>query len=231
MNRVNEKFVGDIIRDKRVIIVCSAPSCLENTGSFIDGHDLVVRVNNYKTKGIKNGTHFDFTPKVGTRTDIHYSFYGTSIKTDRNQLIKEGVKLCMCKCPDSKPIHSPWHEQRGKQRGIDFRWIYLQRQSYFPCPVFIPDDRRFLKWFDLLKKHVPTTGFSCVMDVLSFEPKSVHLTGFDGFSSGKHNVNETWTAKNMDDPIRHMPNLELNVIRDLYKQKKITVDNRLKSIL
>jgi len=36
----------------------------------------------------------------------------------------------------------------------------------------------------------------------------VYLTGFDFFTSGKHNVNEPWRPGQPDDPICHRPDLE-----------------------
>jgi hypothetical protein len=33
---------------KRVAIVGSGPGCLDNDPGFVDSHDVVVRVNNYK---------------------------------------------------------------------------------------------------------------------------------------------------------------------------------------
>jgi hypothetical protein len=56
---------------------------------------------------------------------------------------------------------------------------------------------------------MPTTGFAAVLDVLSFAPRAVYLTGFDGFRSRLHNVDEPHASKNPDDPYRHEPEREL----------------------
>ena len=61
IEEVKKRFYG-----KTVAIVGSAPSCIENNAGFIDGHDLVVRINNYKIDGYEN--------RVGNRTDVFYSF-------------------------------------------------------------------------------------------------------------------------------------------------------------
>lgn len=189
---VAERFHG-----KSVAIVGSGPSVLANAPGFIDSHDVVVRVNNHKCG-----------PAAGARTDVHYSFYGTSIRKDARELQREGVALCMCKLPNSKPIDSEWHERNRKPEGVDYRYIYRLRESWWFCDTFVPDDARFLAKFDLLGKHQPTTGFAAILDALECEPASVYLTGFDFFSSGVHNVNERWVARNPDDPIRHRPDLE-----------------------
>lgn len=185
-----------------VAIVGSAPCSLGNEPGFVDSHDIVVRVNNYK-----------LGEKQGYRCDIHYSFYGTSIRSLVGELIREGVTLCMCKCPNSKPIDSQWHLVNRKPEGVDYRYIYQYRAAWWFCDTFVPDDERFLKKFNLLGRHQPTTGFAAILDVLDAEPKSVYITGFDFFTSKMHNVNEAWNHKNTSDPICHRPDLELGWLR------------------
>jgi hypothetical protein len=46
------------------------------------------------------------------------------------------------------------------------------------------------------------------LDVLSFKPAAVYLTGFDFFRSNLHNVDEPWKQKNADDPFKHEPERE-----------------------
>lgn len=189
--------VAERFRGKSVAIVGSGPSVLRNAPHFVDSHDVVVRVNNYKT-----------SPESGMRTDVHYSFYGSSIRKPVVELRANGVQLCMCKLPDSKPLESEWHVRNNKPEGIDYRYIYRQRQHWWFCDTFVPDEARFLAKFELLGKHQPTTGFAAILDVLECEPASIYLTGFDFFSSGVHNVTEQWRQKNTDDPICHRPDLE-----------------------
>ncbi len=205
--------VASLLRGKTVAIVGSGPGSLDNDAGKVDGHDVVIRVNNYKT-GIAQGW----------RTDVHYSFYGNSIRKPAFALKKDGVKLCMCKCPNSKPIESEWHEKTGRQFGIDFRYIYEKRASFWFCETFVPDDAHFMLGFDLLERHIPTTGFSAILDVLECEPKSVFLTGFDFFVSGIHNVNEPWRAGNPEDPICHRPDLELAWLKENAKAYPISLD-------
>jgi len=190
--------VAERFRGRRVAIVGSGPGVLDNAPGFVDGHEVVVRVNNFKLGDAQ-----------GWRTDVFYSFFGTSIHPRADDLKEQGVKLCMCKLPNSQPLDSQWHRQRGKLVGIDYRYIYRNRASWWPAPVFIPDDARFLAKFDLLGQHQPTTGFAAILDILECEPREVYLTGFDGFSSGLHNVDERWKPGDPTDPIGHRPDLEL----------------------
>lgn len=220
MNFCDKEYARGIFEGKTVAIVGSGPSVLDNKANFIDSHDVVVRISNYK-----------IFEETGLRTDVHYSFYGNSITKSKQELIDDGVYLCMCKCPNSQPIHSPWHERNGKQKGVDFRYIYNQRANWWFCPTYVPTDDEFLAQFKLLKNHVPTTGFSAILDVLSYNPKSVYLTGFDFFSSGIHNVDEGWRKNNPQDPIGHVPHEEKRWLINNYKNYPITLDATLKRLI
>jgi len=211
-HEVAEQFAG-----KRVAIVGSAPSVLDNEPGYIDGHDLVVRVNNYKV----NST------ATGYRTDVFYSFFGTSIRKTAPELSTDGVKLLMCKCPNAHAIDSAWHRQRNKMNGVDFRYIYRNRRHWWFCDTYIPDLDSFLVKFHLLGDRVPTTGFSAILDILSFAPGEVYLTGFDFFMSGIHNVTDHWRPGRADDPIGHAPRRELMWLCQRRHEYPIKCDGRL----
>lgn len=220
MDFCSKDYVRSVFEGKRVAIVGSGPSVLDNKAGFIDSHDVVVRISNYK-----------IFEETGIRTDVHYSFYGVSITKSQKELIDDGVYLCMCKCPNSQPIDSAWHVQHGKTKGIDFRYIYEYRKNWWFCPTYVPTDDEFLEQFKLLKNHVPTTGFSAILDVLSYNPKSVYLTGFDFFTSGVHNVDESWKKNNPRDPIGHVPKEERRWLMNNYKNYLITFDYSLKKLM
>lgn len=214
-DEVRPRFAG-----KRVAVVGSAPSVLANAPGLVDGHEVIVRVNNYKTG-----------PAQGVRCDVHYAFYGSSIRKSAKDLQADGVTLCMNKCPDGKPIESEWHERNGHRRGIDFRWIYAARKSWWFCDTFVPTAERFLESFELLGRRVPTTGFAAILDVLACAPKSVYLTGFDFFTSKKHNVNERWRPGDPEDPIGHRPDLERAWLRLNARRQPLKFDTTLKKML
>lgn len=220
MRFVSFSEVAETFRGRRVAVVGSGPSCTENVPGVIDGYDVVVRVNGYKLGAGQ-----------GFKTDVHYSFYGNSIRKTAYELTRDGVSLCMCKCPDRKPIQSEWHERNGKTNGIDFRYIYAARQGFWFCDTFIPDAERFMRKVGLLGGHIPTTGFAAILDVMDCEPAELFLTGFDGFTSGLHNVNEHWRAGNPEDPIGHVPALELEWIKRHVGSSCITIDRKLRHVL
>jgi hypothetical protein len=204
---------------KRVAIVGSGPGVLDNAPGFVDGHEVVVRVNNYRT-----------SPAAGYRTDVFYSFFGGSIKKTVQELVEDGVRLCMCKCPDAKVLDSEWHRKNRKLNGTDFRYIYKDRADWWFCPTYVPGTAEFLAVFEGLGKHIPTTGFSAVLAILEHEPASIYLTGFDFFSSMVHNVNEPWRPGSPDDPIGHAPDLERAWLARI-QNETITFDPKLKNIM
>lgn len=205
---------------KRVAIVGSGPGVLDNTRGFIDGHEVVVRVNNYR-----------LSLAAGRRTDVFYSFFGSSIKKTKEELKRDGVKLCMCKCPNAHAINSEWHRKNRMMNGVDFRWIYLNRAGFWFCDTYVASLDDFLSSFYLLGGHVPTTGFSAILDVLSFKPAHVYLTGFDFFRSKKHNVSQPWRVRNPEDPIGHVPEQELAWLKENAAQYPLSFDKALARLM
>lgn len=219
MRFVSFEQVAERFKGKRVAVVGSAPSCTDNAVGFVDSHDVVVRVQNYKTGDGQ-----------GFRCDVHYAFYGHSVKKTAEELKKDGVTLCMCKLPNSKPISSAWHEKMNKPHGVDYRYIYQARAGWWFCDTFIPDDERFLAKFRMLGNHQPTTGFAAILDVLECEPKLLYITGFDFFESKTHNVDEKWREGDPNDPIRHRPDLEAKLLVKLTREHPIMLDKKLAGI-
>lgn len=205
--------VASILEGKSVAICGSGPGILKNPESFVDSFDVVVRVNNFK-----------LTRNTGYRTDVFYSYFGQAIRKTRGELQACGVRLCMAKCPDAKFMESQWHRRNGKERGVDFRWIYRERADWWFCPTYVPTLAEFMETFKLLGGHVPTTGFAAVRDVLSYKPSSIYMTGFDFFESRIHNVNERWRVINTTDPIRHRPQVERDWVRANLGNYPITMD-------
>lgn len=221
MRFVDRFHVAQRLNGRSVAIVGSGPGVLDNDSGFVDSFDVVIRVNNHRC----------FNQSTGLRTDIHYSFYGRSIRKSPHELQREGVTLCMCKCPDAFAIDSEWHRIRGRLEGVDFRRIYQRRAAWWFCDTYIPPLEDFLAHFRLLGGHIPTTGFAAVLDVLSYAPKEIYLTGFDFFRSRIHNVNEPWRGKNNDDPICHVPEREFEWLKERIKTYPIKCDRTLAEMM
>jgi hypothetical protein len=212
--------VLDFFKGKSVAIVGGSPNALDNKVGFIDSHDIVVRVNNYK-----------LFPQTGHRTDVFYSYFGGAIKKTVKELMLDGVKLCMAKCPNTQFIKSEWHFRNNKMNGVDFRYIYRMRDGWWFCDTYVAKVDEFLAVFNMLDKHIPTTGFNAIYDVLKYKPKSVYITGFDFFESGFHNVNERWAKMNPKDPIGHRPDLEKAWLKNNINKYPIILDKHLQKVL
>jgi hypothetical protein len=197
MNFLTRQETAERFAGKTVAIVGSGPGVLDNEIGFIDSHDIVVRVNNYK-----------IFPQTGGKVDVYYSFFGSSVHIGRDALVKAGCTLCMCKLPNGAPLKSAWHVG-ARSVGVDFRYVYKNRSAFWFCDTYVPDAESYLEKFYLIGGRHPTTGFCAILDVSSFDTKSVYLTGFDFFSSRIHNVTDSWVPKNPDDPFGHRPELEL----------------------
>lgn len=208
--KVRKTFEG-----KTVAIVGSGPGVLENPIGFVDSHDVVVRVNNYKLS--EDG-------RTGSRTDVFYSYFGNAIRKTAEELKQDGVRLCMAKCPNGQPIESNWHRLNRKMNGVDFRYIYEHRDDWWFCDTYVPTSDEFLEHFEMLEKHLPTTGFCALLDVLKYKPRHVFLTGFDFFQSKVHNVNERWKGNNPTDPIGHRPDLEREWLAKNLEHLPLTMD-------
>lgn len=221
MRFVTRSDIRPRFEGKTVAIVGSGPGVLENDKGFIDSHDVVVRINNFKI----------IPPATGARTDVFYSFFGRSIKKEKYELKRSGVTLCMCKCPNDHAIDSDWHVRNRQMIGVDYRPHYERRKDWWFCDTYIPTKQEFLASFELLGRHVPTTGFACILDVLLLGPRSVYLTGFDFYRSGIHNVNERWRPRNSTDPIGHVPEVELAWLRKHKDSYPLMFDARLSGLL
>jgi hypothetical protein len=212
--------VAPRFRGKTVALVGSGPGSLDNAPGFVDSHDIVVRVNNYRI--MRN---------TGARTDVFYSFFGHSIKKTAEELQHDGVTLCLCKCPDDYAIDSEWHRRKRRLNGVDFRYIYESRAPWWFCDTYIPTTEDFLQKFALLGKRIPTTGFAAILDLLSFKPAALYLTGFDFFRSGYHNVTDPWAARNQTDPFAHDPERELRWLAANAGRHPVTFDKELGRIM
>ena len=206
---------------RTVAVVGSGPGVLGNPPGLVDGHDVVVRVNNYRLVG----------EATGRRCDVFYSFFGSSIRKEAAELRRDGVTLCMSKVPDAHAIESEWHRRNGKMIGVDYRPHYRRRADWWFCDTYVPTVEEFLVGFEMLGRRQPTSGFAAILAVLGLGPKRVHLTGFDFFRSAVHNVTAPWRAKNLDDPIGHAPERELAWLKAAAPGLPITCDPTLEALL
>ena len=217
MFKIKDKELLKVIEGKRVVVMGSAPSVLNNNGKDIDNYDLVVRVNNFKIKG--------YEEKVGTRIDIFYSFFGRSIKKENDELKKYGLRFIMCKYPNQEFLeHTNGVAKPGISDGC--KWVYEMRKDWWQHPIWIPKLKYFKENFEKISR-IPTTGISAILDLLRFNPKELYVTGYDFMTSGRHNTDEKWNEGDGN----HNHKGEMHLIASLKNAGKIKVDNHIDEMI
>jgi hypothetical protein len=135
-----------------------------------------------------------YSDSIGSRTDIYYSFFGCSIKKNQDDFIREGVKLIISRLPYVNfTKHNSGKTENGKS-GDWRKFIDSKPDDYFGnIPLYINSLSNFIDIYNILSR-VPSTGVQCIFDIFRFSPKSLYVTGFDFFKSGKHNIDEDWKS-------------------------------------
>ncbi|WP_395091440.1 glycosyltransferase family 29 protein [Armatimonas sp.] len=182
--------------EKSVVVVCPSKALEgKGLGSFIDSHDVVVRLNQgYEYPISKSG---DF----GTKSSLcyHYLSAANEFRYDYNlsRMKEAGIQFVVIP-------PRPESENLG---------IFLQRNSSVMLP-FVLFDEAIMKW---VRNHVPGLPFLGVLAVahLSRQPiQSLHILGMNFFNTG-HFVG--YDKRTEDEQIAYALNSQ-NDARGLQKQ-------------
>lgn len=168
-------------------------------GELIDGHDLVLRMNNFRTAG--------FESQVGGRTDIFLSTYCDDVNLQNAELRQ--VKWLISSMPYNVLRHRslgvPHVHGAHLARGLR----QLSRRQ-----MFVPDWDLFLATKRELGKY-PTTGAMAALlatRVLSRVCRSIYFTGFSFFQGKSHYFRDAQTV-----PRNHDMQREQQFIRELFE--------------
>jgi hypothetical protein len=204
-------FDPNWFKDKRVAIVGGAESVLkEKLGDYIDGFDVVVRIN----KGVEIiGTQSEY---VGKKTDVLFHSF--------NEIAPH---------LGGSPITPKlWHECNVKillfalnyECGWDILKIFLlflkNIKGRFKFSQ-LPKDL-YLKNLSAVQPSGPTTGFTAINTVFNCQPKELYITGITFFKT-PHNteyrtvsddvLKETLNVNNI-----HNAEVEYQHVKNLYVQ-------------
>lgn len=159
---------------KKIFIIGNGPSaCSKKLGREIDAADVVVRINNFKTKGFE-----DF---VGTKTDILFTCRLNEY-FDTLQTFPE-VILCLLMNPlDGVTIPQEMINAPNISERIDW-----------------PEIDELTKWLNLRENCYPSTGFICMLKMVR-RFAHVNVIGFDHF--GKQNAHYFAPGPRLEPP-RH----------------------------
>jgi hypothetical protein len=222
---------------KIVVVGNGAGSLKTKNGRFIEGCDLIIRINDYQVAG--------FEDAVGSRTDIHM-LNGWAKIPDLDATHLSALQEAWFAFPDpatwreSHANHNPyeseylarwWQDLSVEERETDAHNAAAQR--------FIPTaTRRYFNVEHMLaliaalgfqrsgilvgpdgKLVQPTTGLKTIWLARALHPDAeVFITGFDGFQSSSY----YWNTSMPDQYDNHAYNLEIEWLNRLCQNKEIS---------
>nr|WP_315170129.1 glycosyltransferase family 29 protein [uncultured Flavobacterium sp.] len=211
--------------DKRVAIVGGADSVLkEKLGEYIDGFDVVVRIN----KGVEIiATQSEY---VGKKTDVlFHCFYENDSHLGGSPITPE-----------------LWKESNVKNLlfALNYKHNYYTITNFL---TFIKNTKKEYKFSQLPKNLYfnsvgvvqpsgPTTGFTAINTVFNCKPKELYITGITFFKTPHNteyrNMNNEVLKKTLDINKNHTAEVEYLYIKNLYLRYPsiIKPDNTLKQI-
>ncbi|MHA1738815.1 MAG: hypothetical protein ACTSWD_09535 [Candidatus Heimdallarchaeota archaeon] len=170
-------ILENYLKNKKVLIVGGSPSASNKSKEWYDSFDVIVRCNNYK--------------KINSdRTDIYFSYFGRNIKKTKTELIDDGVRYLINKCPNADMSESLAKYDIDMK---DYRWIYDLREYWWFVPVIEFTEADLIEQIKMLDGYMPTSGLSAILFISKFISQ-LDIIGFDCFESGVSNLNETWNG-------------------------------------
>lgn len=201
-----------MLKDKKVIVVGPA-SYLEGSkkGNFIESFDVVVRLNN------GYDIHESYIEDVGKRTDVLYHcLWGPHFPNSIPHL-NQKVKYLKCSYPNILPFSL----DIGK-----FNKVNRDRIKFEPYQL-----SKYEELFNILESR-PNTGTSAIYDLMSYEIKSLHISGITMFDGGYlkkyrnshvHSSREEVEMENKKFKIHNIQS-QIEFLKVFLKNEKITLD-------
>ncbi len=170
--------VAEKIRGKMVAIVGPAKHVYKTkAGNFIDGFDVVCRVNKYRMDS-------RFTENIGARCDVLVHCISETEET--------GGKINKVEFTNVDPcIISPYALLDDFDKESTFQPYYGNIHNFsnyfkkYSHKIFAPTNDAYIKLERLLKSR-PNTGFAGILILLDFQPTMLYVTGFTFFACGYH---------------------------------------------
>lgn len=136
-------------------------------GDVIDGHDLVIRLNNFRTVG--------FEQQVGSRCDVFLTNFFTDIRFDRPELI--AVPHLVASVPNAlrRRRQAHLHHRHGEHIAAGLERLDRRR-------AFVPSAAAFAS-ASAACGAVPSTGMMALRFVLEHVPfRRLFVTGYSFFA-------------------------------------------------
>jgi hypothetical protein len=157
-------------RGKRIAVVGPASSAFNTgKGAYIDGFDIVVRVNK-SALTVDAGKH---AVDIGARTDVLFHCFLENMHSGGGKLDFE-----MYKRQGIRDVINPRYEWTGLRNSFNFYKKYLapQRTYVLPHKLYADIDRS-------LGQYRPTTGYSALCTLLEADFSELYITGFTFFKT------------------------------------------------
>lgn len=177
----------------KVFIVGNGPSAKDlRLGKAIDAADIVVRINDFKTKG--------FEQYVGTKTTILFTCRLNEYILTLAQFPE--VIICLLMNPlDGVEIPSELIQAPNVSERIEW-----------------PEVNTLTDWLPLAPNCYPSTGLLCILKMVK-RFGHVNIIGFDNFKGGNGHYYEQGTGL---DPYRHDGPGEASIIKFLHDRGQLT---------
>ncbi len=171
---IHEKEYEHFLKEKTIAVVGPARSIQDSkNGDLIDSCDVVVRLNYAKIKNSKDS---------GTRTDVIY--YDGSLHDYSNLKIK----FLIC----SYPKVEWFFESRCKQNVRYYNNFY--NHQVVDCALY----SELKKSLSNDNKVRPNTGLIAMVDLLSYDIKSLFITGIDFYRTAYLNTHPDYGNHSLD---------------------------------
>ena len=165
-----DKNFSKFIQNKSIILVGPSPYMTNHErGNWIDSHDIVIRMN--KSFPILK-EHFKY---IGSKTDVRWHCMNTYPRHGGPYFIKEmkekNVKWLCSQFPNNLDYFHNDHlaiENQNKSNINFHTWTDLEQ---------------YLTYHHFLGTRM-NTGTACVLDLLNYDFKSLHITGITFFREG-----------------------------------------------
>jgi len=177
-----DKNLKNIISGKKVIVVGPATYLVgKEQGNIIDSYDVVVRPNQFS---VPDKLHCDY----GSRTDVMFHNCGTPWMVGFKEQIENNPidfdNLKMVVCPTIKADHSEgnflsWPDDHKSACATNFNQVNRNDIPFYWIGV-----GDYKKLFSNIGCE-PYTGMLTIMMLSEYEPKELHVTGFDFYTGTK----------------------------------------------
>jgi hypothetical protein len=220
-------FSLDRFAGKRIAVVGPASSAFNTgKGAYIDGFDLVVRVNK-SVLTIEAGKH---AADIGTRTDVLFHCFLENMHSGGGPL-----DFALYRRQGITDVINPRNEWTGLRNSFNFYKKYLAAQR-----TYVLSRKLYHDINQSLGGHRPTTGYSALCTLLESDFSELYITGFTFFKTAygdgyRDDMKQAQQARDFMQGVGlHNPDKEYEAFKKRLARhagKNVQIDAELRTIL